>query len=100
MDTATRIEQALSAQGFLRDGCHPGDVIACIARHVGPSQSKGIGSAHIKITINKDEILRDIEEIRKATEEVAVAVKRLEQTTPTEPINLAAFPSRHGWVKE
>ena len=94
MDTATRIEQALSAQGFLRDGCHPGDVIACIARHVGPSQSKGIGSAHIKITINKDEILREIKEIREKTN------KRKRDLEMADGINLAAFLSRHGWVKE
>ena len=77
MDTATRIEKALSAQGFLRDGCHSGDVIACIARMCERNPSGQIGSAHIKLTINKDEILRDLEEIQKKAEEVAEAMRMI-----------------------
>ena len=47
-----------------------------------------IGEATVKITINTDELMRDIEKIRKAEDEIA------------DGINLAAFLSRHGWVKE
>lgn len=76
-DIARRIQESLYGQGFLRHGCHPGDVAACIARWIDSPKSESIGEMTVKITINKEEILRDIEEIREKAEEVAEVMKSI-----------------------
>ena len=54
---------------------------------------KPVGEATVKITINTDEILRDLEKIRKAD-------KKARDLEIADGINLAAFLTRNGWVKE
>ena len=45
---------------------------------------KPIGERAIKITINKEEILRDLEEIRKTTEEVVELLEKIK--CPPQPV--------------